>query len=143
MKYNLLIVVLAINCNVISFSQNNNRMKQPIADKKTKELISHGHQRSDDYFWMNERDSEPVLSHLEKENAYTANYFTSLQGLTSTILDEFEKRIDPNETSSPFTMNGRMYQVRNVEGKDYAQVYVLEGMKESLFFDECKFVLGW
>jgi oligopeptidase B len=136
MKYNLFIVVLAINCSLTSFSQNNNSMKQPIADKQTKELISHGHQRSDDYFWMNERDSEPVLSHLEKENAYTANYFTSLQGLTSTILDEFEQRIDPNETSSPFTMNGKMYQVRNVEGKDYAQVYVLEGMKESLFFDE-------
>jgi len=136
MKYNLLIIVLAINCNVISFSQNNNSMKQPIADKQTKELIIHGHQRSDDYFWMNERDSEPVLKHLEKENAYTANYFTSLQGLTSTILDEFEQRIDPNETSSPFTMNGKMYQVKNVEGKDYAQVYLLEGMKEALFFDE-------
>ncbi len=111
-------------------------MKQPIAEKNKKELITHGHSRYDDYFWMNERDSKPVLNHLEKENLYTETYFKSLEGLTTTLLNEFEQRIDPNETSAPFTMNGRMYQVRNVEGKDYAQIYLLEGKKETLFFDE-------
>lgn len=124
---------------IIGISQEKNTefmMKQPIANKQPKELTLHGHTRIDDYFWMNERDSKPVLDHLDLENKYTKSYFSSFESLQKTLLDEFESRINPNDVSSPFILNKKTYQVRNEEGKDYTLIFQLDGKKESLFFDE-------
>ncbi len=46
----------------------------PLAIKKPQTLTKHNHQRVDDYYWMNERDSKPVLEHLAKENEYQSEY---------------------------------------------------------------------
>ena len=110
MRKHLLIAFIA---PIAVFAQENNgsMKKEPVADKKPKQLTIHGHTRMDDYFWMNERDSKPVLDHLSKENAYTAEYFKSLEPLKNALLDEFEKRIDPNDMSAPFVLNQRTYQV--------------------------------
>ena len=43
----------------------------PIAAIKPKELILHGHTRTDNYFWLRERDNPEVIAYLEAENAYT------------------------------------------------------------------------
>lgn len=130
--------MIAFTLPVLVTAQENNlsMKKEPVAEKKPKELIMHGHKRTDDYFWMNERDSKPVLDHLAQENAYTADYFKSLEGLKNTLLDEFEARIDPNDMSAPFILNQKTYQVRNIQGKDYVNVYHIEGKKETLFLDE-------
>jgi oligopeptidase B len=86
---------------------------------------------------MRNRDTEPVLSYLKAENAYAAAYFKALDPLVNSLLNEFEARIDPNETSAPYVINGFQYQSRNVEGQDYQQIYryELDG-KAVLFFDE-------
>jgi oligopeptidase B len=86
---------------------------------------------------MRNRDTEPVLSYLKAENAYAAAYFKALDPLVNSLLNEFEARIDPNETSAPYVINGYQYQSRNVEGQDYQQIYryELDG-KAVLFFDE-------
>ena len=110
--------------------------QEPIAIKKPHELTIHNHTRNDEYFWMNERDSKQVLEHLAKENTYTAEYFKSLEGLKNNLLNEFESRINPNDVSAPFILNGKTYQMRNSEGKDYQLIYRLEDKKEFLFLDE-------
>lgn len=110
--------------------------QEPIAIKKPHELTIHNHTRNDEYFWMNERDSKQVLDHLAKENAYTTEYFKSLEGLKNNLLNEFESRINPNDVSAPFILNGKTYQMRNSEGKDYQLIYRLEDKKEFLFLDE-------
>lgn len=135
MRKHLLIAFIA---PFAALAQENNlsMKKEPIAEKKPKQLTIHGHTRTDDYFWMNERDSKPVLDHLAKENAYTADYFKSLEPLKNTLLDEFEKRIDPNDMSAPFVLNHKTYQVRNIQGKDYVNVYQIDGKQETLFLDE-------
>jgi oligopeptidase B len=85
---------------------------------------------------MNERDSKDVLDHLNKENAYCEKYFEPLNGLVDKLLKEFDQRINPNDVSAPFILNGKMYQVKNLEGKDYQQIVLLEKGKETIFFDE-------
>jgi oligopeptidase B len=110
----------------------------PKAQKTSKVLIKHGHQRVDDYYWMNQRDNENVLSYIAEENNYCKKYFERLIPLENKLLDEFEKRIDPNQTSSPFTLNGKTYQIRNKEGEDYSYIYDLSGKKETIYFDENK-----
>jgi oligopeptidase B len=111
--------------------------QEPVAPRKDQMLEKHGHQRNDPYYWMRERDTQPVLDYLHAENAYAEAYFEALNPLVNTLLTEFEQRIDPNETSAPFILNGFQYQTRNVEGQDYQQIYryAMDG-KAVLFFDE-------
>jgi len=111
--------------------------QEPVAPQIDYKLEQHGHQRNDPYYWMRNRDTEPVLSYLKAENAYAAAYFKALDPLVNSLLNEFEARIDPNETSAPYVINGYQYQSRNVEGQDYQQIYryELDG-KAVLFFDE-------
>ncbi|MEY5002108.1 MAG: hypothetical protein RLZZ211_2144 [Bacteroidota bacterium] len=111
--------------------------QEPVAPRKDQILEKHGHQRQDPYYWMRERDTQPVLDYLKAENTYAAAYFKALDPLVNALLNEFEQRIDPNETSAPFILNKYQYQTRNVEGLDYQQIYryELDG-KAVLFFDE-------
>jgi len=110
--------------------------QEPVAKKITKILSKHNHERIDDFYWMNERDSKDVLDHLQKENAYSEKYFEPLNGLVDKLLNEFDQRINPNDVSAPFILNEKTYQVKNLEGKDYQQIIQLEKGKEVLFFDE-------
>ena len=110
--------------------------QEPTAKKITKKLSKHNHDRIDDYYWMNERDSKDVLDHLTKENAYCDKYFEPLNGLVDKLLKEFDQRINPNDVSAPFILNGKTYQVKNLEGKDYQQIVQLDKGKETTFFDE-------
>ena len=106
------------------------------APKKSKTLSIHGHDRIDEYYWMNERDSKAVLENLKQENEYANDYFKPLQPLINSLLTEFEQRINPNEVSAPFILNGKKYQMKNTDGKDYQQIILLEKNKELVFFDE-------
>ena len=102
------------------------------------ELINHGNTRIDDYFWLNKRDSKDVLEYIKDENQYTAEYFKNIEPLKDLLLAEFEARINPNDVSTPFIINGKTYQERSKEGKDYNYIYVIDGTNEELFFDENK-----
>ncbi len=114
----------------ISFAQ------APVAIKNPKTLTKHNHQRVDDYYWMNERDSKPVLEHLAKENEYQSEYFKPLKPLIDGLMKEFDQRINPNDVSAPYILNGLTFQSRNIEGKDYQQVVLLENKKTTIFIDE-------
>ncbi|MBM3165609.1 MAG: S9 family peptidase [Bacteroidetes bacterium] len=131
MKKSMLLVVL------FAFNNPLLRAQEPVAPRIDYIMEKHGHQRNDPYYWMRERDTKPVLDYLKAENEYAKAYFKSLDTLVGELLNEFEQRIDPNETSAPFIFNGCQYQVRNVEGLDYQQIfrYTADG-KAVLFFDE-------
>ena len=42
----------------------------PIAPKKPKTLITHDQARTDNYYWLREKESEEVLNYLKAENEY-------------------------------------------------------------------------
>ncbi|MEN9972305.1 MAG: hypothetical protein RIS20_652 [Bacteroidota bacterium] len=109
---------------------------EPIAPTETHVLSEHGHTRIDPYFWMNQRDSPEVLKNLNAENDYCSQYFEPIKGLVDGLVKEFEARIDPNDVSAPFILQGITYQVRQVEGKDYQQIVRLTGETEHVFLDE-------
>jgi oligopeptidase B len=129
--------LLLIFTSLLLIMQDQIIAQEPVAPRKDQILEKHGHQRQDPYYWLRERDTQPVLDYLQAENTYAAAYFKALDPLVTSLLDEFEQRIDPNETSAPYVINGYQYQSRNVEGQDYQQIfrYELDG-KAVLFFDE-------
>jgi oligopeptidase B len=106
------------------------------AAKIPHDLSIHGHQRTDNYFWMKERDSKEVLEFLGQENKNAEAYFAPLQDLVTSLMTEFDQRINPNEISAPFILNGKKYQVRNEEKLDYQKVILIEKDKETVYFDE-------
>ncbi len=110
--------------------------KNPICKKDRKELVNFGNTRIDNYFWMNERDSKDVLDYIGQENKHKDEYFEKLEPLKNILLDEFEARINPNDVSAPYVINGKTYQERNKEGKDYSYLYQINGSTELLYFDE-------
>ena len=128
----ILTFLLTLFMTNLGFGQINH----PIAKKQDKILVKHNHARTDSYYWMNQRDNPDVLEYISKENEYALNYFNRLKPLEEFILKEFENRIDPNETSSPFYMNGHTYQIRQKEGVDYGYIYRIEDEVSTIYFDE-------
>jgi oligopeptidase B len=108
----------------------------PVAKKINKKLIKHGHERIDPYFWMNERDSADVLDYIEAENSFAKAYFEPILPLQNSLLEEFENRIDPNDQSAPFFIQGKQYQYQNIAGKDYQQIIHVVAGEPNIYFDE-------
>lgn len=109
---------------------------EPIAPTEIHVLSEHGHTRIDPYFWMNQRDSPEVLKNLDAENNYCSQYFEPIHGLVDGLVKEFDERINPNDVSAPFIVQGITYQVRQIEGKDYQQIVRIIGETEQVFLDE-------
>lgn len=128
--------ILLITCCILNTMTHNAQNTSPKAVKKAHSLELHGHSRNDDYFWMKERDSKEILAYLGEENKYAETYFNPLQSLVKSLMLEFDKRINPNDISAPFILNGKKYQVRNEENLDYQKVILLEKDKETVYFDE-------
>jgi oligopeptidase B len=96
----------------------------------------HGHQRLDNYKWLNERDTQPVLNYIEDENTYQERYFKQTSALQDKLLQEFEQRIDPNDKSAPFQVDGDWFQIRNQANFDYGFIDQIEDEKRSIYFNE-------
>lgn len=111
-------------------------LTEPIAKTEIQKLTTHGHVRIDPYFWMNQRDSEEVLANLNEENSYCEAYFKPLEDLVTGLVNEFDARINPNDVSAPFILQGITYQLRQIEGKDYQQIVRINGETIEVFLDE-------
>ncbi|MDC0297487.1 hypothetical protein OAK92_02825, partial [Crocinitomicaceae bacterium] len=110
--------------------------QKPIATKIPKELIAQKHERIDNYYWMNQRDSADVLEYINQENEYCEKYFKPLSPLVDELMEEFDQRIDPNEQGAPFYFNTKLFQVKSEKGLEYQKIFLKEGEKEILFFDQ-------
>ena len=128
--------ILLITCCILNAMTHNAQNTSPKAVKKAHSLELHGHSRNDAYFWMKERDSKDILAYLGEENKYAETYFNPLQSLVKSLMLEFDKRINPNDISAPFILNGKKYQVRNEEKLDYQKVILIEKEKETVYLDE-------
>jgi oligopeptidase B len=91
----------------------------PVAPVKPKVLSMHGHDRTDNYYWMNDRTDPGVLSYLAAENAYTDTMLAGVRDLRETLFQEIRGRIKQTDMSVPYTMDDYVYYTRFEEGKDY------------------------
>lgn len=94
-------------------------MKEPRCDKRYKELIVHEHTRVDPYYWLNERENPEVIDYLNSENAYTDHSMKDTASLQNELYEEIVGRLDKNEESVPYLLDGYYYYNRYEEGKEY------------------------
>src|SRR5688572_24069835 len=80
----------------------------------------HGDVRVDDYFWMKERDSEPVLAFLRQENERTKEALKPVAKLEDKLYREMRARVKENESSVPQKIDDWWYYTRYETGQEYA-----------------------
>ncbi|MGC1516371.1 MAG: S9 family peptidase [Maribacter sp.] len=93
--------------------------KAPIAKKIPKELVIHDDTRIDDYYWLNEKENQEVISYLDAENAYYESVTAHTKGFQETLFQEMKGRIKEDDASVPYKLNGYWYSTRYVIGGEY------------------------
>ena len=117
----------------------------PLSKKGTKVYTEHGHQRVDDYYWMNNPADPNVINHLKEENAYVEAYMKPTEGQQKKIYDELIARIPGKDESLPTKRNGYWYYTRFEEGKQYPY-YIRKkeiiSSKEEILLDASAMAMG-
>lgn len=91
----------------------------PDAKKQPKELTIHGDTRTDNYYWLNQRDNQEVIDYLKAENEYTEAVMKPTEDLQEALFQEMKGRIKEDDQSVPYLKNGYYYYSRYEEGKQY------------------------
>jgi oligopeptidase B len=94
-------------------------LQPPKAEIVPKALTIHGQTRTDNYYWLNERDNSKVLEYLKAENAYTEAVMKPTEALQEKLYNEIVNRIKQTDLSVPYRSEGYYYYTRFEEGKDY------------------------
>lgn len=96
-----------------------NELIAPRARKIPVQLEKHGDIRTDDYFWLRERDNPEVLEYLTQENLYNEQMTAHTKELQENLFQEVKKRIKEDDSSVPYKLNGYWYITRFEKGRDY------------------------
>ena len=103
----------------------------PVAAKVPKELTIHEHTRTDNYYWLNERENEDVISYLEAENAYKDEMMDHTKDFQDKLFEEMKGRVKEDDQSVPYKDNGYFYITRYEEGSEYPIYSRKEGSLEA------------
>jgi oligopeptidase B len=94
-------------------------MKQPKAKKNPFEITTHGHTRTDDYYWLNQREDKKVIAYLNKENAYLEAKMAHTKAFQEDLFKEIVARFAQTDMSVPYRYHGYWYLTRYEEGFEY------------------------
>lgn len=92
---------------------------QPIAPKRPHELTQHGTTRSDDYFWMRNREDPAVMDYLRSENDYLEAVMQHTEQLQQQLYEEMKGRIKEDDSSVPERKDKYYYYTRTETDKQY------------------------
>jgi len=111
-------LIFALSCKNKENKMTEN-IQPPVAKIIPTVLEKHGHERIDDYFWLNDRENAEVIDYLNAENSYYQKMTEHTAVLQSELFDEMKGRIKEDDASVPYLYNGYWYIVRYETGKDY------------------------
>lgn len=117
----------------------------PVAAKKTQIFNNHGYKRTDDYFWLKDKNNPETIAYLKAENAYSDTVMASTKDLQKTLFDEMKGRIKEEDQSVPSFDNGYFYYSRVGKGQQYSVHCRKKGSvdaAEEIIFDENKMAEG-
>jgi len=91
----------------------------PSAAIRPQTLTAHGQSRTDNYYWMRNREDPEVLTYLQAENAYTEQILAHTQELQAQLFEELKGRLKETDLSVPEERDGYLYYTRTQEGQQY------------------------
>ena len=68
-------------------------MQAPKAKKIAQLLETHGHQRTDNYYWMRDRDNPEVIDYLNAENEYLKTTLQSTEEFQEKLFQEMKGKM--------------------------------------------------
>ena len=105
----------------------------PIAKIIPKILEKHGDKRTDNYYWLNDRENPEVIDYLNNENDYYNKMTASTKDFQKDLFTEMKSRIKEDDQSAPYFYSGYFYITRVEKDKDYP-IYARK--KETLSAEE-------
>ena len=112
------IIILTLTL-IISCDMKKKELIEPKAKKIEKILSLHGDDRLDEYYWLNQRGDEEVISYLNEENDYRDEFMKDYKPLEDEIFQEIKSRIKEDDSSVPYYYNGYFYYTRYEKDKQY------------------------
>ncbi|MCZ6639991.1 MAG: S9 family peptidase [Gammaproteobacteria bacterium] len=116
----LLLVIVTSACSTRE-TDDKSGDAPPVAKKSAHELLTHGHSRIDDYYWMRDdtRTDPEIIAHLEAENAYTENRLAHLAAIRSDLYLELTGRLNKNYDAVPYRNGEYFYYHRYANDAEY------------------------
>lgn len=100
-------------------SQRQNTLHPPKAPKIPYRFELHNDVRTDDYYWLRERESAEVVNYLNAENAYTEAVLAPVKALREQLFLEMKSRIKEQDESVPYKVGNYYYYYRYEQGGEY------------------------
>jgi oligopeptidase B len=95
-------------------------VKPPVAAVKPFEVkAKHGAVRTDNYYWLNQREDTAVINYLEAENAYTDTMMADTKAFQEKLFQEIKGRIKETDESVPYKDGNYYYYTRYEQGGEY------------------------
>ena len=93
--------------------------KPPIAKKVPHVLEAHGDKRTDEYYWMRDREDPEVIEYLNQENDYMRSMLAPTDALQEKVFEETKARIKQDDSTVPYEDRGFIYYSRTAAGSQY------------------------
>ncbi len=100
-------------------SQSQTSLQPPKAPKIPHRFELHNDVRTDDYYWLRERESAQVIDYLNAENAYTEAVLAPVSELREKLFLEMKARIKEEDESVPYKVGNYYYYYRYEHGGEY------------------------
>ena len=91
----------------------------PLAPRQPRDVSVHGDPRSDDYFWLRDRDDPRTLAYLKAENAYADAWLAPHAELKEKLYQEMLSRIQQDDDSVPMRKGDWWYSTQTRRGEQY------------------------
>ncbi len=93
----------------------------PVAAKKPHQVVSPNGTREDEYYWLRDdkRQNPEMLAYVKAENAYADAVLAHIKPLEEKVYQEIIGRLQQDDSSVPYLMNGYWYYRRFETGKEY------------------------
>ncbi len=101
-------------------------IKAPLAKRLPKQLTLHDDTRTDNYYWLNERDNPDVIAYLKQENTYLEHVLAPAQNLQEQLYEKMLSHIEETDTYVPVQHGAYFYYARTKAGKQYP-IYCRKG----------------
>lgn len=130
--------IFATSCSKKNDQKMTENIQVPVAKIIPKTLEKHGDVRTDNYYWLNDRENPEVIDYLNKENDYYNKMTAHTKEFQKELFEEMKGRIKEDDQSVPYLYNGYYYITRFETGKDYPIHSRKKGSldaKEEIMFD--------
>jgi oligopeptidase B len=121
LHYISLLLLLTFGCQNSNEHFNSKNMQPPVAQIKPHVIKApHGASRTDNYYWLNDRENPEVIDYLTAENKYLKEAMSHTESFQANLFEEMKSRIKEDDSSVPYFKKGYYYYTRYEQGGQYA-----------------------